>query len=94
MEINLAKLVLVALAVLYLLYIYFFDCRQVNDERSEMVRLKSFRVTQKVNLVFLTAIIFTNCYVKEIDNLLMLYALLGVTMITELLTRFIHGKTL
>lgn len=42
---NAAVLILIAS---YIVFLYFFDCRQVTDERRELIRLKSLRVSQKV----------------------------------------------
>lgn len=77
------KIILIALGLGYFLYLYFFDCRQVNDERREMIRLKSLRLTQKTSLAVLVIITFTNCFVKNIPNIYILGTLLIIHIILE-----------
>ena len=44
------KIILIISGIAYLTYLYFFDCRTIHDERRELIRLKSLRLTQKVTL--------------------------------------------
>lgn len=70
------KIILITLGLAYLTYMYFFDCRQINDERREMIRLRALRLTQKLSLGVLIIITFTNCFVKDIPNIYILGTLL------------------
>ena len=78
------KIILIAMGIGYLTYLYFFDCRQINDERREMIRLKSLRLTQKISLGVVVAITFTNCFVKDIPNIYILGTLLVSHILLEI----------
>lgn len=75
------KIFLIACGLIYLTFMYIFDCRQINDERREMIRLKSLRLTQKLTLAILIIITFTNCFVNDIPNLY----ILGILILSNIL---------
>jgi hypothetical protein len=77
------KLLLISSGVVYLGYLYFFDCRTINDERRELIRLKSLRLTQKFSLGLMVLITIINCFYKDMSNLLILSLLILSHIILE-----------
>lgn len=88
------KIFLIASGVVYLIYMYIFDCRQIDDERRELIRLKSLRLTQKITLAILIIITFTNCFVKDIPNLYILGTLIMSNIVLEIGLKSYFDKTL
>lgn len=88
------KIVLIVLGVGYLTYMYFFDCRQIDDERREMIRLKSLRLTQKLSLAVLIIITFINCFVKNIPNIYILGTLIVTHILLEIGFKNYFEKTI
>jgi len=88
------KIILIILGLAYLVYLYIFDCRQIDDERREMIRLKSLRITQKLSLGVLIILTFTNCFIKDIPNI-NIFAILIISNIgLEIITKSYFNKTI
>jgi hypothetical protein len=66
---------------------YFFDCRQFSDERREMIRLRSVRVTQKFNLLVLASIALYHFFFQEMNSYLILATLVFTTLYGEILSK-------
>lgn len=78
------KIILILSGLFYFTYLYLFDCRQIDDERRELIRLRSLRLTQKISLASMIIITFVNCFVKDIPNIVILGILLLVHIIFEI----------
>ena len=87
------KIILIVLGVAYLVYLYFFDCRVIGDERREMIRLKSLRLTQKLNLGLLVIITILNCS-RDFFSLTILGTLLVFNVLCEVLLKTYFNKTI
>jgi hypothetical protein len=88
------KILLISSGVVYLTYLYFFDCRAINDERRELIRLKSLRLTQKISLGIMIIITFMNCFNKDMSNLLILSILILSHIVLELGFKIYFGRTI
>jgi hypothetical protein len=80
------KIILIVFGISYLIYLYFFDCRVIGDERRELVRLKSLRLTQKLNLGLLVIITVLNCS-RDFSSLTVLGTLLIFNIICEVVLK-------
>lgn len=87
------KIILIVLGISYLIYLYFFDCRVIGDERRELVRLKSLRLTQKLNLGLLVIITVLNCS-KEFSSLTVLGTLLIFNIICEVVLKTYFNRVI
>ena len=87
------KIILIALGVSYLVYLYFFDCRVIGDERRELIRLKSLRLTQKLNLGLLVIITVLNCS-RDFSSLTVLGTLLIFNILCEVIFKTYFNRTL
>lgn len=86
------KILLISSGLLYLTYLYFFDCRTINDERRELIRLKSLRLTQKISLGIMVIITFVNCFYKDMSNLLILSILILSHIVLEISLKIYFEK--
>jgi len=87
------KIILIVLGVSYLIYLYFFDCRVIGDERRELVRLKSLSLTQKLNLGLLVIITVLNCS-REFSSLTVLGTLLIFNIICEVVLKTYFNRVI
>lgn len=81
---NGAVLVIIAS---YIVYLYFFDCRQVTDERRELIRLKSLRVSQKVMSFILLGITVAHLFQVNLVTNYLVAILVFSTCTSEILSK-------
>ncbi len=81
---NIAVLVMIAS---YIVYLYFFDCRQVTDERRELIRLKSLRISQKVMSFILLGITIAHLFHVQFVTNYLVAILVFATCLSEILSK-------
>ncbi|GEM_PF-2945239 len=94
MNITLPNCSIIVSLVIYALYMYFFDCRQFSDERREMIRLRSIRITQKFNLLVLSIIALYHFFFYPINSQLILGILVFTTLYGEIISKIYFSKKL
>jgi len=87
------KIILAITIAAYLIYLYFFDCRMVGDERRELIRLKSLRISQKLNLAMLLIVTVLNCY-QPLNVLTVLLVVIITTLSTEIAAKTYFNNTM
>jgi hypothetical protein len=71
----------------YAVYLYFFDCRQLTDERRELIRLKSLRVSQKVLSVLLILLTLGHLFQIGLEARYVVAILVFATCISEIASK-------
>jgi hypothetical protein len=71
----------------YIVFLYFFDCRQVTDERRELIRLKSLRISQKVISFILLGITIAHLFEVTLITNYMVAILVFSTCTSEILSK-------
>ncbi len=76
-------------AIIYALYLWLYECRQIADERREMIRLRALRVGQKVTTGVLLLLALINCFWNVLDAQAVLAIAIVVALYSEILFKLI-----
>ncbi len=89
---SLPKCYILISVAIYAVILYFFDCRQLSDERRELIRLKALRFSQKFTTYALLLIAIINFFVVSINSELLLGILILTALYSELVAKIYFDK--
>ena len=80
---SLPNVVILVSVIIYFIFDH-FDKVEVNDEREELIRLKTFQVVQKVNTGTLLVLALSYFFFSYIPGLLIIFILILSSLYTEI----------
>lgn len=92
MNLQLLNILVLTIVSLYVVYLYFFDCRQVGDERRELIRLKSLRVSQKVTCFIIIMISLSQFFDVRLSTQTLLAVLVFTICVSEICSKIYFEK--
>ncbi len=88
-NLSVTKCAILVSAVIYALYLWLYECRQIADERREMIRLRALRAGQKVTTAVLLALALINCFWNVLDSQAVLAIAIMVALYSEIFFKLI-----